>query len=206
MASRTLSRQSATHKDDMTQSRFFFSFGRCTAVAALAFGLLAAGCGSGGGHDEKPATNTSSRSNPLSSMLRITAFAREASNPNTAYQCYLANRPGQRDEGLSFVSAEELLSAPGAPPRGMAFIYPDNRTLAFNGRNTLIDLDVVYAEGVGDGVGRIVDITTIGAFQRGLAISSKPVKYVLMVQRGDLARSGAKVGDFLYVPYVTPTE
>ncbi|MBC8143288.1 MAG: DUF192 domain-containing protein [Armatimonadetes bacterium] len=189
----------------MTLSKTLFNFGRC-AAAVLAAGLSVAGCGGNYDEDEKPAINSSSRSNPLSSMIRITVFARVPSTPDTSFQVYRALTPSQRDEALSFVTNDELLAAPTAPPRGMVFVYPDNRTLAFSGRNTLIDLDVVYAVGVGEGVGRIVDITTIGAFQRNLAISSVPVKYVLMVKRGDLARSGARVGDLLYVPINTPTE
>lgn len=190
----------------MTLSKTFFNFGRCAAAITLASGLLLTGCGGDSDGDERPAINTSSRSNPLSSMQRITVFARQSNNAATSFQCYRAITPSQRDEGLSFVSSEELQSTAGAPPRGMVFIYPDNRFLAYNGRDTIIDLDVVYAEGVGEGVGRIVDITTIGAFQRNLAISSVPVKYVLMVRRGDLAGSGAQVGDFLYVPVNTPAE
>ncbi len=189
----------------MTQSKNFFNFGRFAAVLMLISGL-SAGCGGNSQGGTKPATNTSSRSNSLSSMQRITVFTRLQNNVATSFQCYRAITPSQRDEGLSFVSAEELSSAPGAPPRGMVFIYPDNRTLAFSGRNTLTDLDVVYAVGVGEGVGQIVDITTIGAFQRDLAISSVPAKYVLMVRRGDLAGSGAKVGDFLYVAVNTPKQ
>jgi len=192
-------------KTIMTLSKTIFNFGRF-AAAALASGLLLTGCGGSSQGDTKPATNTSSRSNSLSSMLRITVFAKQPSNAATSFQCYRAITPSQRDEGLSFVSAEELSAAPGAPPRGMVFVYPDNRTLAFGGRNTIIDLDVVYAVGVGEGVGRIVDITTINAFQRNLAVSSVPAKYVLMVRRGDLAASGAQVGDFLYVPVNTPAE
>lgn len=139
-------------------------------------------------------------------MLRITVFARVPNTPDTSYQCYLAQTPGQRNEGLSFVSEEELLSAPGAPGRGMVFVYPTNQQIAFTGRNTIIDLDVVYAVGVAPGVGQIVDITGISAFQRGLTISSVPVQYALMVPRGQLAKSGAKVGDFLYVAVNTPAQ
>ena len=190
----------------MTQTKTFNFFLTGLAATVFVLSLAAGGCGGGGNRNVRPAINTSSRANPLATMFRVTVFAKTENNPASAYQCYLAQRPSQRDEGLSFVSNAELETAPGQPGHGMVFLYPDNRLLAFTGRNTLIDLDVVYAEGVAPGVGRIVDITTINAFQRDLAISSKPCQYVLMVQRGDLARSGAQVGDFLYVALDAPKE
>ncbi|MBC8137258.1 MAG: DUF192 domain-containing protein [Fibrella sp.] len=168
------------------------------AFALLALVPLVLG-GCGGGDDNEP-LNTSSRSNSLSSLFRATVSVGSSSFPDTAkYDCWVASRPSQRDEGFSYISSSEIPAG-----RGMVVVYPQNRTVAFAGRNTLVDLEVVFAESVGEGVGRITDIGTISAFQRTPVGASKPVKYVLFVPSGDLARSNAAVGTLLFVPVTTP--
>ncbi len=159
-------------------------------------GILPAGCGGG----DTEVLNTSSRSNSLSSLFRTTVSVGAAPRPDTAqYDCWVASRPSQRDEGFAFISASEIPAG-----RGMIVVYPENRSVAFAGRNTLVDLQVVFAEGVGEGVGRITDIGSIAAFSRNPVGASRPVKYVMFVPGGDLARSNAKVGDLLFVPVTTP--
>ncbi|MBC7807308.1 MAG: DUF192 domain-containing protein [Akkermansiaceae bacterium] len=171
-------------------------------LALLALGAVSLG-GCGGSNDDKEILNSSSRSNSLSSLFVVTASVRNPGGADTGagqYDCWVAQRPSQRDEGFSFIAANEIPAG-----RGMAVVYPTNRNVSFVGRNTLVDLQVVYAEGVGEGVGRITDIGSIPAFSRTPFGSSRPVKYVLFVPAGDLARSGAEVGDLLFVPVSTPT-
>lgn len=172
---------------------------------AAAFVLLAAapallvGCGGG---DEREALNTSSRRNPLGSMFKTTVTIGDPAAPASAqYDCWVASRPSQRDEEFSYILPSEL-----PPGRALIAIYPEDRPVAFNGRNTFVGVEVVFAEFVEEGIGRITNFGAIGAFQREPASSVKPVKYVLFVQGGDLARSGAKVGDLIFVPVATPTQ
>lgn len=169
------------------------------AIALLAtFSVVIGGCG--GGDDSEP-RNTSARSTSLSSLFKATVSVGPSTGPASAkYDCWVAAQPRQRDEGFAFISASEI-----PPGRGMIVVYPNNRTAAFAGQNTLVDLEVVFAEGIAEGVGRITNIGSIAAFQRTPVSSVKPVKYVLFVPAGDLARSKPAVGTLLAVPVVTPT-
>ena len=169
---------------------------------AIAFALLTTASivlGGCGGSDNEP-RNTSSRSNSLSSLAIVTVHVRDVNDTATAYNSWAATRPSQRDEGFALISPGEV-----PPGRSMVVVYPENRSIAFSGRDTFVDLQVVYAEAVGEGVGKITDIGFIGAFSRQPFRSSKLAKYALFVQNGDLARSGAKVGDLLFVPINTPS-
>lgn len=171
------------------------------AGAWVLLGILPTLLGGCGGGDEKQLLNTSSRNNSLSSMFRTTVSVGTSPAPaNAQYECWIATRPSQRDEGFSFISPSDL-----PPGRGMIVVYPSNRNLSFVGRDTLVGLDVVYAEAVAEGIGRITDIGIINPFSRTPFGSSKPAKYALFVQGSDLSRSGAKVGDLLYVPVTTPS-
>jgi uncharacterized membrane protein (UPF0127 family) len=176
---------------------------RCMGAftATLLCGLLPlTGCGGGNYRDKAPAQNTSSRANSLSSMFRVNVGIKNT-NPGQVYDCWVAADPGQRLEGLSYVSAGEL---PGGSRRGMIFVFPGNSIVDFWGKDTFIPLDIAFAVGTAEGVGRIVKIGTIDPYQRTIISSDIPAKYVIEVPRGDLALSGAKVGDTIFVPVTTP--
>lgn len=172
--------------------------GSARGCALLALGaLFLGGCG---GSDDRTPFNTSSRANALSTLPRVTVHVRDPFSDATAYDCWVASTPSQRNEGLSYISPEEF-----TPGRAMVAVYPGNSLLAFAGSRTTIGVEVIYAEDAGEGVGRITDIGVIYPRSGQPFGSSKPVKYALFIQGGDIARSGAKVGDLIYVPFATPS-
>lgn len=191
--------------------RFSWCKTRCAVAAALlAFSIVPlAGCGAGDSDNTKPIQNTSSRANPLSGLFRVNVGI-AGTDPQNSFDCWVAATPGQRTEGLSYVSDAEM---PARSRKGMVFVYPTNQVVYFYGKDTFVPLDVVFAEGLRKkdgsyiaGVGRIVKIATIDAYQRRLVSSDGPTRFVLEVRRGDLALANAKVGDSIYVPVKNPEE
>ncbi len=173
-------------------------FGAFVALALAA--TLSGGCGGGNSENIKQPVNTSSRVNPLSSLVRANVQVTRGATAVMTYGCWVASTPSQRGEAFSWVSYSET-----SPKQGMILVYPGNGLQGFTGRNTLMNLDLAFAEIAGDGIGRIVGITTVDAFQRVTTLSGTPSKYVLFVGRGRLASDGVKVGDLISVPVPTPT-
>jgi len=166
--------------------------------------LMLAGCGGSNSKDTEPAQNTSSRVDPLASLSRVNVGIRQPASvdPSTAYDCWLAATPSQREEGLSFVTGRDM---PSRIHKGMIFVYPKNQFVGFWGKDTLMGMDVAFAVGTSEGIGKIVQIGTIAPYQRTILSSNQPVQYVLEVPRGDLSLAKAKVGDAILVPVNTPS-
>jgi len=166
--------------------------------------LVLAGCGGSDPKDQEPPQNTSSRVNPLASLFRVNVGIVPAGKSTTTaqYDCWLAATPSERTEGLSYVTSLEM------PPRlhkGMVFVYPHNQFVGFWGKDTFVTLDVVFAVGTSEGIGKIVQIEKGGIvpYQRTILSSNQPVQYVLEVPHGDLAN--IQVGDKILVPVNTPS-
>jgi uncharacterized protein len=97
----------------------------------------------------------------------------------------LAVTPAQHEQGLMF--RREL-----APDAGMLFIFPELVPAVFWMKNTLIPLDMLFIAADG----RIADLHERAVPQSEAHIESKvPVKAVLELNGGTVARLGIKVGD-----------
>jgi len=96
----------------------------------------------------------------------------------------IADEPSEHSRGLMF--RESL-----AENAGMLFIYPSERTLAFWMKNTLLPLDIAYA----DREGRIVDIQQMEPQTLDTHPSAAPAQYALEMNQGWFEANGVRVGD-----------
>lgn len=99
-------------------------------------------------------------------------------------QVEIADEPAEHSRGLMF--RESL-----AENEGMLFVYPEERTLGFWMKNTLIALDIAYA----DNQGRIVDIQQMEPQTLETHNSAGPAMYALEMNQGWFAANGIVVGD-----------
>ncbi len=85
-----------------------------------------------------------------------------------------------------------------AEDRGMLFVYPEEQTLSFWMRDTLIPLSIAYI----DSEGRIVDIQDMKALDDDPPhyVSAKPARYALEVNKGFFDERGVEVGDRTDLP------
>src|SRR5687768_2470850 len=102
----------------------------------------------------------------------------------------LARTPADMERGLMY--RDRL-----APDHGMLFLYEDERPVSFWMKNTLIPLDLIFA----DSSGRIVQIAERAVpLSTALISSDSPVRAVLEVNGGTAVRLNIKVGDRLLHP------
>ena len=102
----------------------------------------------------------------------------------------IARTPAEMERGLMY---RERLDA----DRGMLFLYDDDREVAFWMKNTLIPLDLIFA----DASGRIVAIAERAVpLSTALIPSPGPVRAVLEVNGGTARRLHIQVGDRLLHP------
>ena len=135
----------------------------------------------------------------LASLLGLAAFAARAelvtftTTPLTIdttagpqhFTVEMALTPQQEEQGLMY---RRTL----APDAGMLFMQPQTRTAVFWMKNTLIPLDMIFIAQDG----RIADIHERAVPLSEAAIASKvPVRAVLEVNGGTVARLNIKVGD-----------
>ncbi|MEL6199026.1 MAG: DUF192 domain-containing protein [Pseudomonadota bacterium] len=95
-----------------------------------------------------------------------------------ATACYpvdalLANTPARRSRGLMFVESM-------ADDAGMLFTYPRPATLSIWMKNTLIPLDVIFA----DGDGNVINVTRGKPLSLESMPSARPARYVLELNAG----------------------
>jgi uncharacterized membrane protein (UPF0127 family) len=110
----------------------------------------------------------------------------------------IADTEAEREKGLMYRTTL-------AENRGMLFVYPDEGTLVFWMKNTLIPLSIAFM----DSEDRILDIQTmkpVGLEQTvpdaklPRYVSAKPAQYALEVNRGFFKEHGVKVGDRAKLP------
>jgi uncharacterized protein len=97
----------------------------------------------------------------------------------------LATTPAQRELGLMFRQALP-------PDAGMLFIYPDEESVAFWMKNTLIPLDMLFIGA--DGHIRHIAERTVPLNETPIS-SIEEVRAVLEVNGGTVSRLGIKQGD-----------
>lgn len=106
----------------------------------------------------------------------------------------IARTPAEMERGLMY---RDRLGA----DRGMLFLYEDDREVTFWMKNTLIPLDLIFADASGLIVGiaeRAVPLST------QLIPSHVPVRAVLEVNGGTAERLRIHVGDRLLHPALSP--
>ena len=79
---------------------------------------------------------------------------------------------------------------------GMLFVFEDERDRYFWMKNTLIPLDIVYA----DAKGKVISIKPMKPLDESSVPSDGPAKYAVEVNQGAAKRAGVAVGDVLAIP------
>jgi len=80
--------------------------------------------------------------------------------------------------------------------RGMIFVFEDERERSFWMKNTLIPLDIVYA----DAAGKVVSIKQMKPLDETGISSDGPAKYAVELNQGAARRAGVATGDVLVIP------
>jgi uncharacterized membrane protein (UPF0127 family) len=122
---------------------------------------------------------------PSDSMITITTR-----DTSYVFTIELARTPEEMERGLMF--RDRL-----PPDHGMLFLFADEREVSFWMKNTLIPLDLIFA----DASGRIVRIAERAVpLSTELIPSQAPVRAVLEVNGGTAERLHINVGDKLVYP------
>ena len=101
-------------------------------------------------------------------------------------QVEIADDADERQQGLMY--RESL-----GENQGMLFVYPEQRTLGFWMKNTLIPLDIAYI----DREGRIVDIQQMEPQTTETHDSAAPAMYALEMNQGWFEANGIRIGDVI---------
>ena len=110
------------------------------------------------------------------------------------FRVELADDPAERSRGLMF--RESL-----APMSGMFFVYEDEARRAFWMKNTLIPLDMIFA----DAAGRVVKVHPEAVPHDETPVpSGQPAQFVLEIAGGLAARLGLAAGAELRHPAIPP--
>ncbi|MDE2878479.1 DUF192 domain-containing protein [Candidatus Palauibacter soopunensis] len=101
-------------------------------------------------------------------------------------QVEVADDADERQRGLMYRESLE-------ENQGMLFVYPEQRTLGFWMKNTLIPLDIAYI----DREGRIVDIQQMEPQTTETHDSAAPAMYALEMNLGWFEANGIRIGDLI---------
>ena len=101
-------------------------------------------------------------------------------------QVEIADDADERQRGLMYRESLE-------ENQGMLFVYPEQRTLGFWMKNTLIPLDIAYI----DREGRIVDIQQMEPQTTETHDSAAPAMYALEMNQGWFEANGIRIGDLI---------
>ena len=132
------------------------------------------------GTTTQPASTAGSESRLPTTRM---AIGKESFNLEIAY------RPEDQETGLMH---RKSMSA----DHGMIFVFPAERNLTFWMKNTLIPLDIIYA----DRGGRVVSVKNMKPLDETGVPSDGPVMYAIELNAGAAARVGVKAGDQLAIP------
>ena len=105
------------------------------------------------------------------------------------YTLEVANTDASRQKGLM-----ERDSVP--EDRGMIFVFPEERELAFWMKNTRIPLDIIYL----NSGGQVVSVHQMKPYDRTSVPSARDAKYAIELNLGQAAKAGVKPGDVLNIP------
>lgn len=167
---------------------------RTAAVAVLAAGLVACGPGdaaggeSAAGGEATPGVRSTGSQEAGAGADTAETVARgsdttELRIDGIAITAEVADEDAERQQGL--MHRDSL-----PENHGMLFVYPEERTLSFWMRNTLIPLDIAFI----DQGGRIVDIQQMEPQSDEQHRSARPAMYALEMRQGWFADNGIEVG------------
>jgi len=152
----------------------------CVAVAAVL-----AGCGGGGG---TPVATTSARGFPLGDVV-----VQRGSQTVLSLTVEIADNAKAWEKGL--MGVKQLPAS-----QGMAFVFPRTVADQFWMKDTLIPLDIAFA----DGGGHIVDMQSMApctADPCPTYASAQPYQTAVEVAAGVLSKAGLRTGDVLHVAW-----
>jgi len=109
-------------------------------------------------------------------------------NPIPTLRVKIADTPEAQAQGLMFVR-----NMPS--DAGMLFVFGRTQNLSFWGENTLIPLDIAFA----DSNGVIVKIDRIAPLSRKSVSSEKPCKYAVEANVGYFESNHVKIGDIITI-------
>jgi uncharacterized membrane protein (UPF0127 family) len=112
------------------------------------------------------------------------------------FEVWLALSAEEQQRGLMQTPEAELAPLPDGTQRGMLFIFPAERLLAFWMYSTIIPLDIIYIRGDG----QIVRKYTMAPFETRLYPSVEPALMALEMRAGLLDELGVKPGDHVEIP------
>jgi len=116
------------------------------------------------------------------------ALSIDTASGNRNFKIELALTPEQQQQGLMF---RRTLAADA----GMLFVFPKTQETAFWMKNTMIPLDMIFISEDG----HIADIHERAVpFSEANVPAKVPVKAVLEVNGGTVARLGIKIGDLVH--------
>lgn len=109
---------------------------------------------------------------------------------------WVVDEPETRQQGLMFVTEEELADLPDGRLRGMLFAYGHDTRDGFWMRNTIAALDIAFVEAGGS----IVTIHSMTPLDETIYWPDGPYRYALEVNAGTFAELGVEPGDFIELP------
>lgn len=127
-----------------------------------------------------PPVPAEKREHPLSSYDKTTI-----SVEGHQISAYVADEPGKQQEGLMFVSQNEL-----GGNEGMIFVMPSENYLSFWMKDTELPLDIAFL----DSNGKILNIMTMKPFDESHYTSEGMAKYAVETHAGWFAGKGIKAG------------
>jgi len=112
------------------------------------------------------------------------------------FEVWVARTSSERYMGLMFVDAEQMEPLADGTRRGMLFIFEEEQELGFWMKNTIIPLDIAYA----NSNGQIVKTHTMTALDISNYPSSDPAQFALEVNAGIFEELGISEDDLITIP------
>ncbi len=159
---------------------------RIGVLLAIPVVISGFGCIGSGGDAGGQASAAARRKFPLDSLPTAVIHVRGA-----PIRVWLAVTPETREEGLMWVSADEL-----PDDRGMLFVFPDEQLLSFWMKNTITPLDIAFARMNGE----VVTVHTMPPLTLQTFPSYEPAMFALEMRAGTFAKLGIKPGVRLDIP------
>ncbi len=138
------------------------------------------------GTESEQAGSAMRRRFPLESLPRT-----QISVNGHTLNVWVVRTPEQREEGLMWVTAEEI-----GDDEGMLFVFPDERYLGFWMKNTLIPLGIAYARFDG----RIVATHVMPPLTLQTFPSYEPAIFALEMKAAAFERLKLRAGDRIEIP------
>jgi uncharacterized membrane protein (UPF0127 family) len=145
--------------------------------------VLASACGGGSGDD-----GSSGSPGPAD----LSTFETDSIRVDGVdFEVWIADTDAKRARGFMFATAEQLAPLADGTPRGMLFVYPEDRQPQFFMRDTFVPLDLAFARADGT----IVEVHRLEPLDETRVPASQPVRFALEAMEGTFAERGIGVGD-----------